>query len=101
MSITPRTDSIVAVLNTRPEAQAIMQELQKMRFDMKKLSIAARDSHAEGHVVGCYNTSGEVRYWGDLDAFWAASGDCRLAQRSCWCPASVRSSSSALSSRGS
>lgn len=72
MSITPRTDSIVAVLNTHTEAQAIMQEMQKVRFDMKKLSIAARDSHAEEHVVGCYNTSGQVRYCGDLDAFWGS-----------------------------
>jgi hypothetical protein len=28
MSITPRTDSIVAVLNTPTEAQAIVKELQ-------------------------------------------------------------------------
>jgi uncharacterized membrane protein len=72
MSITPRTDSIIAVLNTHTEAQAIVRELQKVRFDMKKLSIVARDSHAEEHVVGCYNTSGKVRYWGDLDAFWGS-----------------------------
>lgn len=72
MSITPRTDSIVAILNTYTEAQAIVQELQKVRFDMKKLSIVARDSHAEEHVVGCYNTCGKVRYWGDLDAFWGS-----------------------------
>jgi uncharacterized membrane protein len=70
MSITPRTDSIVAVFNTPTEAQAIVKELQKAGFDMKKLSIVARDCHAEEHVVGYYNTSGKVRYWGDLDTFW-------------------------------
>jgi uncharacterized membrane protein len=47
-----------------------VQELQKTRFDMKKLSIVARDSQAEEHVVGYYNTGGKVRYWGDSDAFW-------------------------------
>jgi hypothetical protein len=70
MSITPRTDSIVAVLNTPTEAQAIVKELQKAGFDMKRLSIIARDCHAEEHVVGYYNTSGKARYWGDLDTFW-------------------------------
>ncbi len=70
MSITPRTDSIVAVLNTHTEAEKLVKELQKVRFDMKKLSIVARDYHADEHVVGYYNTSGRVRYWGDLDTFW-------------------------------
>ena len=47
-----------------------MKELQKVRFDMTKVSIVARDYHAEEHVVGYYNTSGKVRYCGDLDTFW-------------------------------
>jgi uncharacterized membrane protein len=70
MSISPRTDSIVAILNAHTEVQAIVQDLQKTGFDMKKLSIVAKDYHAEEHVVGYYNTNGKVRYWGDLDAFW-------------------------------
>ena len=47
-----------------------MKELQKAGFDMKKLSIVARDYHAEEHVVGYYNTGDKVRYWGKLGAFW-------------------------------
>jgi len=70
MSITPRTDSIVAILNAHTEVQAIVKELQKARFDTKKLSIVARDCHAEERVVGYYDTSGKVRYCGDLDTFW-------------------------------
>ena len=70
MSITARTDAIVAVCNAHTEAQAIVKELQKARFDMKKLSIVARDCHAEERVVGYYDTSGKVRYCGDLDTFW-------------------------------
>lgn len=56
ISITPRTDSIVAVLNTHTEAEKIVKELQKMRFDMKKLSIVARDCHAEG-LCGAHTMS--------------------------------------------
>jgi hypothetical protein len=38
MSITPRTDSIVAVLHTHTEAETIVKERKKVRIDTKKLS---------------------------------------------------------------
>jgi hypothetical protein len=72
MSIIPRTDSIVAVLNTPTEAQAIVKELQKAGFDRKKLSMVARDGHAAEHVVGYYNTGDKARYWGELGEFWGS-----------------------------
>ncbi len=74
MSITPRTDLIVAVLNTHVEAGKIVKELQKAGFDMKKLSIVARDCHAEEHVVGYYSTGDKAGYRGELGEFW---GGCR------------------------
>jgi hypothetical protein len=86
MSITPRTDSIVAVLNTHTEVQAIAKELQKVRFDMKKLSVVARDCHAEEGVVGYYNTNGKVRYCGDLGTFWGGFWRLPVGSAFLWVP---------------
>ncbi len=86
MSITPRTDSIVAVLNTHTEAEKIVKELQKVRFDMKKLSIVARDYHAEGHVVGYYNTDDKARYWGESGEFWGGFWGLLVGSAFLWVP---------------
>ncbi len=37
---------------------------------MGKLSIIAKDYHADEHVVGYYNTGDRVEYWGKLGACW-------------------------------
>src|SRR6202451_4424411 len=37
---------------------------------MKSLSIAARDTHTDEHVVGYYNAGDRMRYWGKVGAFW-------------------------------
>ncbi len=70
MSITPRTDSVVAVLHTHPEAEKVMKELQKARFDMKKLSTVARDHYTEGCEAAYYNLGDKVRYWGKRVLGW-------------------------------
>jgi len=86
MSITPRTDSIVAVLNTPADAQAIVKALEKAAFDMKKLSIVARDCHAEGHVVGYYNMGDKARYWGELGEFWVGFWGWLVGSAVLWVP---------------
>ena len=42
-SVIGKNDSIVAILNTHVEAEEAVKELQKAGFDMKKLSIVARN----------------------------------------------------------
>ena len=37
---------------------------------MKSLSIAARDTHTDEHVVGYYNAGDRMKYWGKVGAFW-------------------------------
>ena len=37
---------------------------------MKSLSIAAKDTHADEHVVGYYNAGDRMKYWGKIGAFW-------------------------------
>lgn len=38
--------------------------------DMKSLSIAARNTHTDEHVVGYYNAGDRMKYWGKMGAFW-------------------------------
>ena len=53
-----RDNAIVAIYPTHTDAESAIKELQQSGFDMKKLSIVARDYHTEENVVGYYNTGG-------------------------------------------
>ena len=63
-------NSVVAIYKSHAEAESAVNELQHAAFDMKKLSIVARDYHTEEHVVGYYNASDRMKYWGKHGAFW-------------------------------
>ena len=63
-------NSIVAVYNTHAQAEAAIKELQEAGVDMKSLSIAAKDTHTDEHVVGYYNAGDRMKYWGKMGAFW-------------------------------
>jgi uncharacterized membrane protein len=69
---TPQRDegAVVAIYDTHTEAEAAIRELQKMGFDMKKLSIVGKDSHTEEDVVGYYTTGDRMKKWGKFGAFW-------------------------------
>ncbi len=62
--------TVVAVYGTHANAEAAIKELQISGFDMKKLSIVARDYHTDEHVVGYYNAGDRMKYWGTTGAFW-------------------------------
>jgi hypothetical protein len=49
---------------------AEVKELQEAGVDMKSLSIAAKDTHTDEHVVGYYNTGDRMKRWGKIGAFW-------------------------------
>ena len=68
--MTNEKNSAVAVFDTHLEAEEAIKELQSAGFEMRKLSIMAKDYHAEEQVVGYYNTGERVEYWGKLGAFW-------------------------------
>ena len=61
---------VVAVYDTHAEAEHTVKELQKSGFDMKKLSIVAKNPHAEEHVVGFYDTGDRIKHWGKAGALW-------------------------------
>ena len=60
----------VAVYKTHEQAEAAVKELQSLAFNMKNLSIVARDFQTDQHVVGYYNTGNRMRSWGATGAFW-------------------------------
>lgn len=63
-------DSVVAIYETHEQAEHAVRELQEAGIDMKSLSIAAKDTHTDEHVVGYYNAGDRMKYWGKLGAFW-------------------------------
>jgi hypothetical protein len=63
-------ESVIAIYNTHPEAEQAVKALQEAGIDMKSLSIAARGTHTDEHVVGYYNAGDRMQYWGKLGALW-------------------------------
>ena len=64
------TNSVVAIYDTHEQAEHAIKELQEAGVDMKSLSIAARDTHTDEHVIGYYNAGDRMKYWGKMGAFW-------------------------------
>ena len=63
-------NSVVAIYDTHVQAEEAVKELQEGGIDMKTLSIAAKDTHTDEHVVGYYNAGERMKYWGKIGAFW-------------------------------
>ena len=61
---------VVAIYDTHDQAEQAIKELQEAGVDMKSLSIAARNTHTDEHVVGYYNAGDRMKYWGKVGAFW-------------------------------
>jgi uncharacterized membrane protein len=64
------SNSVVAIYETHEQAEHAIKELQDAGVDMKSLSIAAKNTHTDEHVVGYYNTGDRMKYWGKVGAFW-------------------------------
>jgi hypothetical protein len=63
-------NSVVAIYETHVQAEDAVKDLQEAGIDMKCLSIAAKDTHTDEHVVGYYNAGDRMEYWGKIGAFW-------------------------------
>ena len=61
---------VVAVYDAHTQAEHAVKELQSVGVDLKKLSIVAKNPHAEEHVVGFYNAGDRIKHWGGNGAFW-------------------------------
>jgi uncharacterized membrane protein len=64
------TNSVVAIYDTHDQAEHAIKELQEAGVDMKSLSIVAKNTHTDEHVVGYYNAGDRMKYWGKVGAFW-------------------------------
>ncbi len=62
--------SVVAIYDTHAEADSAIRDLQKLGFDMTKLSIVGQNYHTEEHAVGYYSTGDRMKAWGATGAFW-------------------------------
>jgi uncharacterized membrane protein len=79
-------NSIVAIFESHNQAEDAVRELQKEGFDMKKLSIVAKDYHTDEHVVGYYTTGDRMMYWGKLGAFWGGFWGLLFGSAFFWVP---------------
>ena len=80
------TNSVVAVFRSHEQAEEAIRELQQGGFDMKKLSIVARDYHTEEHVVGYYTTGDRMIYWGKMGALWGGFWGLLFGSAFFWVP---------------
>ena len=62
--------SALGIFSNHQEAEGAVKELQKSGFDMKKLSVVAKDYHTEENVIGYYNTGERMATWGKYGLFW-------------------------------
>jgi len=62
--------SVIGVVRTHSDAEAVVRELQRSGFDMKKLSVIGKGYHSEEHPLGFYSTGDRIKTWGGLGAFW-------------------------------
>jgi hypothetical protein len=62
--------SVVAIYSTHEQAEAAVKDLQEAGVDMQSLSIAAKDTHTDEHVIGYYNAGDRMKYWGKMGALW-------------------------------
>ncbi|MCC7051665.1 MAG: DUF1269 domain-containing protein [Gemmatimonadaceae bacterium] len=63
-------EAVVAVYDSHEAAEKAVRDVQKAGFDMRKLSIVAKDYQTEEEVVGYYSTGGRMKAWGKSGAFW-------------------------------
>jgi hypothetical protein len=66
----PKNNSIIAVYPSHTAADEAIKAIKDSGFDIRKLSLVARDFHTDEHVVGYYHTGDRMKAWGTIGAFW-------------------------------
>lgn len=64
------TETAIAVFADHPAAETAVKKLVASGITMKNLSVVGQGYHTEEKVVGFYNTSDRVKFWGVRGAFW-------------------------------
>lgn len=81
-----KDSSVVAVFRLHGEADSAVKALDHAGFDLKTLSIIARDYHTEEQVVGYYNSGDRMRYWGKQGAIWGGLWGVLFGSALFWVP---------------
>jgi hypothetical protein len=58
-----KTSSVVAIYETRAQAEEAVKELQRFGLDVRKMSIVGKDYHTDEHVVAYNNAGDPMKYW--------------------------------------
>jgi hypothetical protein len=66
----PSTETVVAVFSDHLSAEAAIKKLAAAKFDIKDLSIVGKGYHSDEKVVGFYQTSDRIKFWGTRGAMW-------------------------------
>jgi hypothetical protein len=66
----PTENTVISVFNTHAEAEEAVKALNKMGFDMTKLSIIGKGYQTEEHPVGFYTMGDRIKTWGSVGAVW-------------------------------
>src|SRR6266481_5447762 len=62
--------AVIAVYDRYSEAEAGVQRLQRVCFDMKKLSLIAKDYYTDEQVSDYDSEGDRMKYWGKMGALW-------------------------------
>jgi uncharacterized membrane protein len=65
-------NSVIAMFDQHTQAEKAIQDLNRVGFDMKELSIIGNGYHTQEDVVGYYTTGDRMKYWGKNGAFWGS-----------------------------
>jgi hypothetical protein len=60
--IVSERNSVIAICESRSQAEDVLCGLQRGGFDMTQVSMVGRDHHTEEHVVRYHNTNSSVRH---------------------------------------
>jgi hypothetical protein len=63
-------DSVIAMFDDHPAAEAAVKKLTAAGFRMKNLSVIGKGYHTEEKVTGFYNVGDKIKLWGSRGAFW-------------------------------
>jgi hypothetical protein len=65
-----QNESVIAVFGEHQEADAAVKKLANGGFAFENLSVIGKGYHSEEKVVGFYNISDRIKFWGKRGAFW-------------------------------
>lgn len=78
--------AVIAIYPSHQEAEAAVKELHRSGYEMKKLSIIARDYQTEEHVIGYFNVGDRMKAWGRTGAFWGGLWGMLFGSAFFWIP---------------